>query len=316
MKKDFESLYQQIQTENKDKLQEAWIEAKNESKKANMLFLIIAIIVDVFFIFKFSNIINFELSNIIFIIPVLIIHLFVFLIIKAIFSKKQREYNTQFKELVIEGMLSNFYTDLDYIPKKQMPESIYNEGKYPEYFNRYYSDDYLEATIDNKYEIKMAEVHTVKETTRTDSDGHTHTTRTTKFHGLFVKININKSIQNELTIKPNGSIWKKNRLEMDSQEFEKLFDVSSNNKIIGMQLLTHDVMQLLVDFQNIIKTKFDVCIYDNIMYLRLSTGSIFEMKSLKKGALDKMMLQRYYDILTFINNLSKEIIKVIEEAQI
>ena len=37
---------------------------------------------------------------------------------------------------------------------------------------------------------------------------------------------------------------------MDSQEFEKSFDVTASDKIKAMQLLTSDVMADLIDFKN------------------------------------------------------------------
>lgn len=317
MKKEFENLYQYLLMQNENELQEIWQEAKREEKKSNIIFCVVMLIIDFFIIWNFGEtwvgIVKRQFVTVIFtVIPLFIIHLFVFLFIKVIFSKQKGKYNQAFKELIVDGMLKNFYTQVDYIPKKQMPKQIYDEAKYAEYYERYSSDDYMEAKIDDKYDIKMAEVQTTK--TTKDSDGNSHTV--TVFHGIFAKIKMDKSIQNDLTIRPNGAIWKNDRLEMDSQEFEKIFDVSSENKIVGMQLLTHDVMELLVDFYNENKIRFYICIYDNIIYLRLATGSMFEIRSLKKGVIDKTTTEKYYNILNFMNKLTKVIINMIENTQV
>ena len=103
---------------------------------------------------------------------------------------------------------------------------------------------------------------------------------------------------------------------MDSQEFEKYFDVSSSNPIIGMQLLTHDIMELLLSFRKLTDIKYDILINNNVMYLRFHTGNMFELKSIKKGAFDKDMLKKYYDILDFTYTLSKTIIDLIEKTEI
>lgn len=168
-------------------------------------------------------------------------------------SGATREDNNFFKENIIDNLLKNFFNDVDYILQKQMPELMYREGKYDGDYNRYYSDDYMEARIDNKYAIKMAEIKTEDVETETDSEGNTTTTTRTVFSGLFAKINIGKSIENELRIKQNGTLFKKNKLEMDSQEFEKYFDVISTNQIVGMQLLTHDIMDLLTEYRTNLK---------------------------------------------------------------
>ena len=197
-----------------------------------------------------------------------------------------------------------------------MPQEIYNSAKYNEYYNKYYSDDYMEGLLQNKYFVKMAEVLTQEEETHTDSDGNTTTTTTTKFHGLFAQIKMEKSINSNLLIRGNHSLSKKARLEMDSEEFEKFFDVSATNQIIGMQLLTHDIMELLVSFKKDTGIRYDITIYNDIMYLRFHTGSMFEFKSIKKGAFDEQMLRQYYNVLNFTYTLSKMLIDLIEKTEI
>ena len=120
--------------------------------------------------------------------------------------------------------MSNFYNNLEYFPNKLMPEYIYNELEY-EYYNKYESDDYFEALIDNKYSIQMAEILTAEEKTYKDSEGKTKTETIKKFHGLFAKIVMDKSINSELKIMQDRTIIPKERLNMDSTEFEKYFNL-------------------------------------------------------------------------------------------
>ena len=198
-----------------------------------------------------------------------------------------------------------------------MPGSIYNEPKYVGSYNRYSSDDYIEAKIDNKYLIDMAEVCTEREEEHRDSDGTTHTTTYTVFHGLFAKIVIDKSINTDLRI-TRGSKFSayKDRLEMDSSEFEKNFNVYTSNKIIGMQLLTADIMEDILEFKNKTKKEFDIFVDQNIVYLRFHCGSMFEVNKIKKGKFDEKSLREYYDILEFVYKLTTKIIKIIDETEI
>ena len=163
----------------------------------------------------------------------------------------------------------------------------------------------------------MAEIHTQREETDTDSDGHTTTHYVTVFHGLFAKIKLDKSIKNNLAIKRNYSISKRDRLDMDSQEFEKLFDVYSEDKIKGMQLLTHDFMELLVNLRRVSKDNpFDICIYDNILYVRIHSYSMFEAKISKDSIIDKARLKEYYNVLDILTTLVKSIIKEVDELEV
>ena len=318
MKKCFEDLYEDLLISDSEKFNTIAEKAKKEKKICIIVFLVLAIIIDYFLatrIFNFASGVN--MPGLIFIlVPILIIDIFLYVIINLPFSKNRNKYNYEFKKIIIEKLLHNFYNKINYTPNLKMPKEIYCEAQYREYFNRYYSDDYMSGFLNDKYPFKMAEVKTVEETTTTDADGNTDTDRTTKFHGLFARIEMNKSINSNLSIGAKTSIYSSKRLEMDSQEFEKYFDVSSSNPIIGMQLLTHDIMELLLSFRKLTDIKYDILINNNVMYLRFHTYSIFELHSIKKGAFDKVMLKKYYDVLDFTYTLSKTIIDLIEKTEI
>ena len=103
---------------------------------------------------------------------------------------------------------------------------------------------------------------------------------------------------------------------MDSSEFEKYFDVKASNQIIGMQLLTADVMEELVDFENKTKMKFDIFIKENELYLRFHSGDMFDPTNLKNGPLDKISIEKYFYMLNFTYNLSNKIINLVNETEI
>ena len=316
MKKDFETFYNEL---DKSGLEELWNKALEEKKKRNRKALLAILIIDVIILaigiwFKGAESIK------LLIIPILFIDFyvvgFVIIIFSLFFSKKTKLYDEQYKEKVVDLMIKNFFNNVDYVPEKGMSREIYNSVKYRESYDRYSSDDYIDAYIDDKYKIKMADITTEEEHTSTDSDGHTTTTYVTVFSGLFAQIDMGKSINNRLEIRTNRSIAKKKRVNMDSQEFEKYFDVSSTDKIVAMQLLTHDIMDLLLGMRRVLDRNFDIIIINNIMYIRLHVGSLFGANLNKKDIIDKNTTKRYFDILDFIYALSKQMIKLVEETQI
>jgi len=315
MENNFENFYNNI---NKLELEEYWKKAINEKNKKNRMSLITILIVDILVIFFsyiiFKNFIQFLIFPIFMFL--LIMDIIIFAIYTIALSGKGLEYNAVFKERIINSLFKNFFNEVDYIPKKQMAESIYREGNYKEYYNEYFSDDYMEGSINGKNFIKMAEITTKEVKTETDSEGNKHTTTTIIFSGLFAKINIGKSIENEIRIMQNGAFFKKNKLEMDSQEFEKYFDIISSNQILGMQLLTHDIMDLLVQFRKVLQRPFDILIKDDIMYIRLHVGKLFEAGVNKNDIIDKTILEKYYNIVDFISSLASEMIKVVEDTEI
>lgn len=313
--KKFEDLYNDIKLNEKLKI--SWEQARKEQQKINKIVILISVIVTTILLIVIIKIIGF---NIISIIPTIFIVFFVNLVIyisSVPFRKQTEKHKNVFKKVVIEKLIENFYDNLEYFPSKEMPKRIYNEPEYREYYNEYFSDDYIEAKINNKYDIQMAEVNTKQVETQIDKDGNKTTTTTDIFHGIFVKIVIDKSINSELRIQQNGKYhFGKNKLEMDSSEFEKYFDVSVTNKIIGMQLLTADVMEELINFENKTNMKYDIVISNNNIYLRFHSGIMFEPQTLKEGIIDKNDLQKYFYMLNFTYNLSDKIIKLIYETEI
>lgn len=312
--KTFDEIYEELQCADNNELNNLWKEAKKEKDKANKISGTICLIIDIFAIILLLNL-NSLFSLMFVLVPILIINLFVVIIVNIIFSKNTNNYNIKFKQIVVNKLMDNFYDNLEYFPNKEMPEYIYDKLNY-EYYNKYKSEDYLEAQINGKYSIQMAEILTQKEETYRDSEGRTRTRTITKFHGLFAKIEMDKSINNELKIMQDGAFLLSNKLKMDSSEFEKYFDVKASNQIIGMQLLTADIMEELVDFENKTKMKFDIIIKENELYLRFHSGDMFEPTNLKNGPLDRKSIEKYFYMLNFTYNLSNKLINVVNETEI
>lgn len=316
--KRFDEIYKELQNENNNELNKTWKKAKKEKEKNKMITVTICLIIDILVVIMFyKNNIRFgSIFSIFSIIIVFIIDMFVFVIINSLFSKNHRKYNLEYKKVVINKIMSNFYDNLEYFPQKSMPEDIYKKIEY-EYYNQYQSDDYFEAQIDNKYSIQMAEILTKEQKNYTDSNGDKETEIITKFHGLFAKIIMDKSINSELRIMQNGTIiLGKDILKMDSSEFEKYFDVKASDKIVGMQLLTADVMEELIEFEDKTNMKYDIYIKNNELYLRFHSGKMFEVGNLKNGVLDKETLKKYFYMLNFTYNLSNKLMDLVNDVQI
>lgn len=80
-----------------------------------------------------------------------------------------------------------------------------------------------------------------------------------------------------------------------------------------MQLLTADIMQMLVEFDK--EMSYEVTIKNNFLYIRFFSKGIFEAPVCYEDPLDKETLYKYYKILDFILNLSNKLTKIIDETQ-
>lgn len=316
--KNFEDICEELQNVENNELNVTWEEAQKESKKTKKITIIVCLVINIILIILFNR--NGRDNNYIIyimpmIVPALIINIFAIIVINILFSKNKIKFNTKYKEIVIPRLISNFYNNVEYFPNKPLPEYIYENLQY-EYYDTYESEDYFEGYIDNKYSIQMAEVLTQKEERYEDSDGKTQTRTITMFNGLFSKILMQKSIKSEIKIMQNGTFYFDKRLKMDSSEFEKLFDVKASESIIGMQLLTADVMEELIKFYNNTKIKFDIYIKENELYLRFHSGEMFEAGKIKNGPLDEKVLRKYFSMLNFTYNLADKLINVVNEIEI
>ena len=297
--KSFNEIYQGIYKECGEELKKL----KEENRIRNIIFIISGVI---FFI---CGIIFY---NFVFII-LGIIGIVVFLII---FSKKFGEYKLIYKEKIIKSFIKGYSEKLDYYPQQGISSRIYNMADFDGYYDRYHSEDLIEGTILDNCRISMSEVHTEREEETTDSDGNTTTHYVTIFHGLFACINLDSLITVSFRITKNklfSGIFKgKQRLEMDSGEFEKIFDVSTEDKIGTLRLLTSDIMQMLIDFKTENKVTPEIVLKNNILYIRFAVGNVFE-PNLIKNDMDFDKLKRNYDMINFIFILTEDFCRNIIE---
>jgi len=302
--KSFNEIYDEIYNKNHEEL-----ENLRKSRARRTAILLVVTLIGVLIIMKVAMS---SMNSFIFFPWIVVISMMLVIIITA---TNKGKYTIVFKQKVIEPFVKNIDEGLTYNSQNGINSGVYRQGEF-EHFDRYSSEDAIEGTLDGKYQVKMAEVHT--EDVSRDSKGRT--TTYTLFHGIFGNIECAKNINTKIKIYSDkgifGNIFKgKTKLEMDSTEFEKYFDINAENKIIAMQILTADVMQMMIEFREQSKIKYELTIKENQMYLRFHTGEVFEPKMFTH-ALDKDMLKRYYDIIDFIFKVSREINKIIENTEI
>lgn len=196
--KSFEELYNEFNNDEEiNKIGQEVVEEVNKRKKVTAILCIIfsAILIYVLYKYQLSTLIKNMHSKMAFfpavmmvVIPTMMLNVIIMVIATSFYSKKQRNFLPVFKEKVIKKMIDIFFDDMEYFPNKQMPQKIYYEGQY-EYYDNYYSDDYIEATIDGKYSIQLAEVETEEEREEKDSDGNTRTVTHTLFSRIVCKNN-------------------------------------------------------------------------------------------------------------------------------
>lgn len=305
--KSFNEIYEQV---HKESFQELEMLRKKRNKQIILLVLILILIIGTVVVWTncYSGTDNFNFGILGY------IAFAVFLIITVIIARKSK-YTPMFKEKAIKPFIKNMDENLEYNPKSGISSVVYRQGEFERY-DRYYAEDLITGKLDGKYKFQMSEVHTEEE--HTDSEGNTSTY--TLFYGLFGNVECAKDIGTTFKVRSDkgvfGKLFKgKTKVEMDSQEFEKYFDVYGENKVVAMQLLTADVMNTMINFIKQNRIKYEITIKNDRLYIRFHTGDMFEPK-IFKSPLDYNMLKEYYDIIKFVLTVTKEINRVIENIDI
>lgn len=311
--KNFNDIYQKIYDScNKGELELA------RHKQLKQTWLITGIILATFIGFMFFGLIEPKiLLMFTALFPIVFILLIVIFIVKGTRSTKDNKnsYLNMYKDEVISRLVNYYDEHLTFERKKSIQKIDYIQGEF-EYFDTFHSDDYISGDLEGKTYIQMGDVLT--QTQHTDSEGHT--TYVTVFRGLYCMCNLNKNTNNKLKVRNDkgflGKMLKNKELvQMDSQEFEKNFDVYCTDKILAMRLLTSDIMDYMINFKRENKVKFDFTVKNDIAYIRINCANMFE-GALTKDALDYEILLKYFKYLDFMCQLSLMISKVISEKDL
>ena len=294
---EFKDIYNELYSKNATQLEE--LRKSIVSKYA--IFGIIMVILVVFVLPQFY--LMEELSVQIIVIGFLLTFI-IFIGIMGIYGKR---YVGAYKHNIISKFVKLVNENLEY---KSISKSASTAR--PEYmmanfdskpFNRFYQDDYIEGNIEEDVNMKIFDLH-IQNVVKRGKNTYTEEI----FQGIFARCtslnNINTTIKitrNKLKI-----LDSKDRIQMDSGEFEEYFDVYAEDKITAMRILTSEIMQCLIDFQNKYDLDFEIVFKNNVIYSRFFTGPMFEPKIIG-DAMDEGLIFRYYTILKFIIDITQTV---------
>lgn len=320
----FEQIYSRIVENNAEELEYSRTGAKNETIRNGIIVTIVIMVGLALYSFLYKTFYpNDEIAHCIIFIYIVIAFL-VYIKTKPKGNKsKIAQYKDDFKTKVVKALLDSFEENISYSPYNGISSSSYIDAEFEKY-DTYRSEDLMQGVLKNNCNFSMAEVLTEYETTDKDGDKHYHTL----FCGMLSKVETPKPFNASLYLRKDRKDknilarafraklpFDKLRVELDSQEFEKMFDVYCSDKIIAMQLLTADIMQLLINFQEEMNMEYELTIKNNLIYIRFMSGEMFENANVMKFSLDKSTLYKYYRMLDFTFTLTDKLIKLIKDTE-
>jgi hypothetical protein len=297
MTDDFRRKYIELYNENISILE-------SERKKILFIYIICIIILIISAILA----IVFQYHILLYISAISVVAIFLLKIIK-----KFNNYSNIFKNNVIAKFVPMINDKLTYTPSSGISANIYEASKLEdEMFNIYKYDDSISGDISEDIKIDLCELQVKRETGSGKNKNITEL-----FCGLFGYFRCSKNFNTVLKIKRNSISFLKydSIVNMDSSEFEKYFDVYSENKVITMQILTPEVMEILLDFYSKYGVEFEISIVNNNVYFRFFTGKMFDAQ-IFGNSMDRKLLWKYYTVINFVLDLSQKINGILNNLEI
>lgn len=323
---EFEELYKKIFLKNNSEIEKLRIKVRNISA-LYLLFLVLTFLFVIFGIF----IVPFILNSLDIYINGIIYHtLFLLgayicgyrsLMLFGKYKKEMPIYKNSFKENVISKIVPLVNSNLLYFNGNDIAINIepeYRASGFDGYdYNSFKVDDYIQGNIEDDLILRIADV-IVKNIIQTKNGESSEDI----FNGIFVMVNSGDTDDKEkdnnkiVTIYSNVySINPDTKVEVESEEFNKYFLVSTNDKIYALQILTADVINILLTYKKVYDLDFEIKIRGARTYIRFHIDNMFEPKIFKE-ALDKDDIYIYYNVLKFIIDFSKKLNKVIKETSL
>jgi len=217
-----------------------------------------------------------------------------------------------FKQKILTPLMNNVFDDCVYEPDRGWSIYEYKKFEYQDRIDRYSSEDMITATIKgangSENTIQFAEVYIDKQISRKEY--------CPEFYGLAGKMTLKKDISTKIYIKSNCSEGdKNNEFKMDMSEFERIFDVITEDKILALRILTADVMTEMIELYRKFKCGFEINIINNTVYMRLFTGLMFEPNAFM-NPLYYSQIEKYYVSLKAMMNISTYIYNTINEIEL
>lgn len=323
----FEKIYSNINNENIQKVEQIRKQIKTKKILKNITFMLILTASVIFNINSekiektmpfdiFMNIYQVSMYSLYFGVPLWAASC-------TIKSKKTKAYEKQYKNAILSSFINLYDKNFTYRTKVETEENEelkndYRESKFSIGTVGGIDLVKVENSISGKIEydttMNLYDISVEQLKEGYSNDGREATATNHLFKGTYIVLNMTPKMPTNIRISKNKFIPRKNKVELDSSEFEKYFDVNSEDANLAVRILTADVMQILVKFYKKYHLTFEIVLRGKKVHINLHTEGAFKVPVY--NSVDKGQIYLYYAILEFATNLSKEINKVLNGIEL
>lgn len=195
------------------------------------------------------------------------------LLIPSITKKQVKEYSLAFKDFFVKKSLTKIFTNLCYEPEKGIPKSLISSTGMMYMGDRYSSNDLVTGNYKD-IRFTQSDVSIEKKETYRDGDGKTQTAYITIFEGRWMIFDFNKNFKRKVQVCQKG--FKNNKInnfqkvEMESQEFNKNFKVYARQPIDAFYILTPKIMEKIRNLDKKNKGELLLCFTNNQLHVGIN----------------------------------------------
>lgn len=222
--------------------------------------------------------------------PLMMAVIFGFVVMVSLLYRTMTQgYVQDFKEKIIAPLIGAIDPHLFYNPDFMVSQHLFERSNlFQHSVERYSGNDYVKGSIDG-VAVEFSDIHAEYQTR--DSKGRTQWH--TLFRGLFLVAEFNKFFKSKTLILPDqaeknfGPLiggWLQSihssqgdLIRLDDPEFEKRFVVYGNDPIEARYILSHSMMQRILDFQKRVSHPLFISFVHNHIHVGIATGKdLFE----------------------------------------
>ena len=214
------------------------------------------------------------------------------------------KYKKNYRTTVIEALVKNYSENLIYNSVNGVSSSEYKVSNFSEHYSGFFSENLIQGNIDNEFNIKMSEVKVQVKV----SDGYS-----TVFDGLYGFVDLsNMKVPNFYVLSNmKEKRYDNSRIEIDSAEFEKNYDLYSDDKIRTMKIFTSDLVEEFIRARKELKAEIQLKVNCDKLYFRISRSKLFEPPDFGNIVNSNLM----HDNFKLIDNPIRLISKIIENTR-
>lgn len=222
-----------------------------------------------------------------------------------------KQYKKDFKNIFVKYALEKSFSEVIYQPEYGISRDEIAETNSIYLGDRFTSNDYINAKLDG-LKVELSDI--IIEEQHTDSDGHTY--YSVIYKGRWMIFEFDRKFVSNVTVaedkfrnlKNRGLFSKSNKVEMESIEFNKIFDVYCNTEHEAFYILTPHMQERLKRINDSIPGKLVFIFFNNKLHIGINSDKdSFEPSLIKKIDEQQTLLE--------VNKEVNEIISLVKEIK-